>query len=140
MRLLWAVFCSRASIDRVTNNLSLLEVIEELTLEIPRGAPGPDGIPLQSHFVCTWGRDNWATPEQGDMQLKILDPSGGVLVTTDAAVDLQQSNLRMRVLTEMSGFKLNGDGVYSFEIGKKDASGAWLPVHSLPVLVRFQYS
>lgn len=132
MRHIWSVVCSKASIDRETNNISLFEVLESVQMQITGPFQYPGSVPLEATFVTLWARDNSAEPISAQSQIRILAPDRSVLGTIASAVDLQ-SNPRTRQITQLKGFPIVGSGPYEFEVAWRanDADG-WHVVSRVP--------
>ena len=66
---LWTIFCTRASTDSATNNISLFEIIEQIGLpradieKIPEAKDQPIAINVSGDLVTVFVRDDFETPE-----------------------------------------------------------------------------
>lgn len=65
MRLLWALSCETVSVDRESNRLSLVNIIDEVTVWSASDVKPPEGhsasfalIPFSLNVVAVWARDN----------------------------------------------------------------------------------
>jgi hypothetical protein len=64
----WTILCSRAVIDRDTNNMSLLEVIEQLTLGDASPPVEGEGLaPIQLELVTLWTRREMMNQRAGGL-------------------------------------------------------------------------
>ena len=73
----WTILCSRAVIDRDTNNMSLLEVIEQLTLGDASPPVEGEGLaPIQLELVTLWTRRRDDESESGRARIRFYRPSG----------------------------------------------------------------
>jgi hypothetical protein len=85
----WTVLCSRAVVDRDSNNASLENVIERVTIE---GQPPSDAaLPLPLDVMTLWTRTAPDQPCRGHMRLDCLFPSGKKFGEFTAVVNLEQS-------------------------------------------------
>jgi hypothetical protein len=70
MKVIWAVLCQNAVIDKYTNNISLFNIIEEIMVsaDVPQEESGEDfgvGIPVNMELVTLWTRSNQDVRERG---------------------------------------------------------------------------
>jgi hypothetical protein len=131
----WTVVCGRATTDKETNNISLLEVIEQLNLLGP--APDPSvriAVPIPFECVSLWSRSNLAEPEESLGRLKIIAPNGTELLVQEFPVNLSQ-DIRMRTQMRSIGLPLAGTGRYMFTVEIRRVSGEWNVVARIPVQV-----
>lgn len=143
-RHIWTVVCHKASIDSEDNNVSLLEVIELVTLyEDPNadnegeGAAAP-AISLR-HQVCTlWMRDSLETPERSYAQIRLQGPDGHEFGGATNPIDLR-FHRRTRITFHAQALPYKGPGLYEVlvEHGPEE-DGPWSLVASVPIEVRLE--
>ena len=142
MKVIWAILCERVAIDRETNNLSLFNVIEEVTVPaqpplslseaIPKGV-----IPATFELVVLWVRSDLDVPERGLGRIRILIPDVSEEITQEYEVDLSQF-LRLRARLRLPGIPAGGGGIYSFIIEGKPPGEDWTMMFDLPLRVVLQ--
>jgi len=147
LKVIWAVLCQTSVIDKETNNLSLFNVIEEITIpaEPPtgpvEGQPVLQGIAAVVDIVTLWARSNPDVPERGYGRLQFSSPSDqGVMIPRvlgEYEVDLSRY-LRLRHRTRMAGFPITGQGMYRFVIDSKSEDGDWETMFEVPLRVATQ--
>ncbi len=133
----WSILCTKASIDNQSNNVSLFEVIEQLTI---RGAPQSQEFLLPGTFelVSLWVRTDPAVPESAAMRIQLQRPDGSLKGGGTMDVNLT-SALRNRTLAKMNGLPLLGAGRYCFIVESKLASEAvWTLCARIPVEVAIE--
>jgi len=82
----WTAVCSRAVIDRESNNVSLQNIIDQISI---RGEPIPDSVvAVQVEVVTSWVRADFDVPSQATTRLTFLSPSGNVLGSFENDIDL----------------------------------------------------
>lgn len=135
MRHIWSVACSHAVVDRDSNNVSLLNVIEQLRIQ---EAPRPDAVlPFQLDVMTLWAREDLEVPETGNSRLKFVSPAGKTLCTFEAVVDLS-SHERSRAKLTFQGLPLRNSGIYKFRIEQKsEGATRWRKVSEIPLSVLF---
>ena len=145
MKVLWAILCESSVTDKDTNNVSLFNIIEEVTIQGPTPAvesePGSDSIvvPLGLNFVILWSRSNLEVPEKGQGRVRLLDPDGEVAPSREFEVDLTEF-LRMRVGSRLPGLPSGKEGEHLFRVEGKVPDSDWKQMFELPlrVIVRSQ--
>lgn len=133
----WTVVCSQAVIDRDTNNVSLHNVTEQLTI---REKPNPDASALiMLDIVTLWARSDLGIPAHGQSRLTFVSPSG----KTKAGpflfdIDLSEYR-RYRTRTRLHTLPVGEPGRYVFHIDYKDENGQrWRKVAAVPLEVTFE--
>jgi hypothetical protein len=132
---IWTVPCRLYIVDQQTNNVSLLDVLEELTLSPHAVDPGTGHprYPAVFNVVSLWARQNPAQPEVGKTRLCLLSPAGDSLMEITAEVSLQEFR-RLRHSWRIMGFPLAGTGRYHFRVERRaDADADWEEVARVPL-------
>jgi hypothetical protein len=132
MRHIYSILCTRAVVDQVSNNLTIVEVVERLSgpAVTEPTARGIIAIPLD--FVTLWARTNFHQGERSRARLRILGPNDADLGDAIAyAVDLEQFT-RVRNMTRFAGLPFSGQGVYNLVV-EMEAGTAWQEVARYPL-------
>lgn len=117
---IWTVLCSRSIIDAETNNISLVDVIEQVEL---KKAPKDSGkgsieeklvLPLTFTLVNFWVKEKDAKEFKGFLEIEFSDPRDKVLSTIGYVFDVPVANRRMRTRTIVAGLTVNESGIYKF--------------------------
>jgi len=133
----WTVVCSQAVIDRDTNNVSLHNVAEQITIQ---DRPDPDAsalIPLE--VVTLWARSDLSIPSRGQGRFTFVSPSGKTKVgPTLFDIDLSEYR-RYRTRTRLRVLPVGEPGRYIFRVDYKDENGQrWRKVAAVPLEVTFE--
>src|SRR5688572_16338973 len=100
---IWSVLCQNALVDRNTNTISLIEVVEDLTLYGQAPPAGGQGIiPIQCSLVSTWERLPSDQPTRGTVRFRKLRPNGEFEGDQEYAVDLTATP-RSRTIARIGG-------------------------------------
>lgn len=126
-RLLWALTCQRAIIDRETNTASYIDAVEQVQVQ---GFPAVFVPPLC--VASLWKRDR-DSDEVLNLRIRLLAPSGQE-VTSFRPDEVRMTSPRYRMNVMFSGFPIKEEGEYSFEIDLL-AGKSWKVVCSLPITV-----
>jgi hypothetical protein len=135
MRHVWSVLSTTSLIDQTSNNVSLLEVLEQVTLFVDIDPPLDERIvfPLQASLTTMWWRSEMNTPESFRMRVNIVGPSGPVPETFEQQVDLIDFR-RSRNTYSYRGIPYLGFGIYEFSIEVLDeGKGIWQQMASVPL-------
>lgn len=134
----WSVLCTRSLIDRETNNISLIDVVEQMTINAPPPPEGAEGLaPLQFELVSLWSRRHDDKPVQGRARIRFFRPSGPVGAVTEISVDLMTFR-RTRARSRISGLPIREAGRHSFEVDVWDEEHKeWRGVARIPIEVAF---
>jgi hypothetical protein len=127
----WTVVCTRALIDRDTNNISLVEVLEQLTVA---GAL-PETINLVMEIVTLWERHDLDAPARGRAQVRLVTPDGQLANPLQYDVDLT-THVRTRSRVQVPGFPFRGFGRYEFRLELQPDGGVdWHEVSRTPLQI-----
>ncbi|MFC2052873.1 hypothetical protein ACFLV7_01045 [Chloroflexota bacterium] len=131
----WTVICSKAVIDRTTNNVSLQTVLEQLEI---KGEPKPDGlVPMQFDVMSLWSRSDDNKPCEGFVRLTYVSPSGKALINIEGKINLLNTE-RFRSNIHSQGIPIGEGGRYKFKVDlQQEGEKEWSQVASIPFTVIF---
>ena len=115
---LWTVVALRAIVDAATNNASIVDVLEQLNLPplpAPKDPKKRQAVPIRIAVMTLWRRSDPRLPESTNTRLALKGPSGKTLITIDSVLDMRK-HLRMRAISHLNGFPVDGSGTYRFEL------------------------
>jgi hypothetical protein len=144
MRHLWSVVCVRAILDKYTNRISLLEILDEFALDpgqvVPETLEERGALPIHLEVATQWERTDYGTPESGTCFLEVYSPNGELTGSGKLAVDLVAAP-RSRVILRFDAFRLAGLGKYRFVISKEEEGQSGRePVTEVPLYVKWDES
>lgn len=136
----WSVFCSSSAIDRDSNQVSLFDLVEQISVQLMEAPPAGEKVIIPARFqvVTLWTRGDAAEPATGVSRLRLVAPSGEELLKSEYDVDLTEHQLR-RVRLNLAGMPYVGDGRYHFRVELKD-DDQWQVVGDIPVRFAVQLS
>lgn len=142
MRHLWTIVCLRAVLDRYTNRLSLLEVIDELTIvagqKVPSSLEEKAALPLHLEVATQWERSDLKIPEGGEYRIELVTPTQETGAVGELRVDLTAAP-RSRVILRFDRLPLAGLGRYRFVVHKKeDGQSDWEVVDEVPLYLKLE--
>lgn len=138
-RHVWTVLCSNTSVDKATNNVTLFEAVEGLSLPPEVPADRDVAIQLELVLVTLWSRTNPAVPEAGNGRFRLVAPEDQTLMTGEHDLSLGGQYIRSRNFSRLRNLPLHGPGFYEFVIEYRVAGEQeWVEATRVPLEVRFQ--
>ncbi len=132
----WTVLCSRSVIDSERNNISLLDVIEQINVVGP--APPPGNVLLQSELVSLWARSDPKTPANSEGRIRLIGPDGKQLTQSLFPVNLTAFE-RLRTRATISVIPILSSGRYWIAVDlRENGEDAWKEVARVPVNVFYE--
>jgi hypothetical protein len=132
---IWSVLCSRSVIDSETNNVSIQDVIEQITVN---AEPVENGfLPFPFELITLWGRKESNEPAKGMERVTFVTPSGKAEVVSEAEIDLSNVE-RNRHRVRFPGLPISEGGKYYFKVEVKNGNNNWKPVSAIPLKVIFK--
>lgn len=138
----WTVLCRKGVIDSDSNNISLLEVLEQVNIVGTPPVEKEEGaIPGEYEIVSLWGRANYNEPARGMVKYVIGYRSGDIEKTSKeqiVEIDMTGHN-RSRSILKLPLVPIHGEGLHRINVSLKiEGQHEWREVTSLPYEVRFQ--
>lgn len=133
IRHVWSVYCANSVIDKASNNVTLIEVIERIEVG-PQSDPDQQMLlPIISNLVTLWSRRQVDTPVRGRVKTQFHDPSGAVMGEWEYDVDLTVER-RTRNRARLPGLQVRGSGIHEWRILVwDDGDSAWEEVAAVPI-------
>ena len=125
VRHVWSVLCAKSSIDKETNNVSLFEVLEQLTVNVGKedvakakeaAVTEGFGVPVDFEIVTLLDREVIKGKLGSALTAEIIDPSGKQLRSFSHAFEFTEGKRRMRVQIRAKGFPVTASGMYRLVI------------------------
>ena len=144
MKVIWAILCQNAIVAQESNNVSLIEVIDELTVPAPPPRRSQEsteeiGLLFDARLVILWSRDDLGTPESGTSRTRLVDPDGRESLSPEIEIDLTNF-LRSRSIGRFGAFPFSPtrEGEHLFKIEVRTPASEWVQVAELPLLIQIQ--
>lgn len=135
----WTLVCTKAVIDQQSQNLSIHDVIDEMTVEITTKEKVPDDfvVPVPFVIVSVWERSQMDVPEDKEScQFRIVNPKGKELSNFEQVFSMLGPHVRSRVIVNVQGMPMQGAGRYEIQVlGKKGTR--WQKVATVPLVLKF---
>jgi hypothetical protein len=140
LKVLWALLCQGAIVDKTTNNLSAFNIIEQVAVPVPPpDARLPEVVPVDAvpalfQFVILFGRSDPEVPELGRARLHAVKPDGIRAEPQEFEVDLQQFP-RNRSMFRIPGIPATTAGDFLFLVDGLADDANWIELFRLPIAV-----
>jgi hypothetical protein len=140
---LWSVLCATTMVDRETNSLSLMNLVDQLNIdkELQSIKKLPINIPINFEMVSLFQRlDKWEEKElEIDSVIELLDPQGKLLTHFDFKINFPKGAKRLRYRLKISSVMMTTEGQYQLILKIKDGN-LLREVTKLPLDIKFQNS
>ena len=135
IRHIWSVICMQAVIDKDTNLISLINVVEQLN--IPE-KPSPEKVVgFNLEMVSYWVRESPNVSEKAKGRVLFVSPSGLILKSIDYEIDLSTYE-RLRSRSRIVNFPAPESGQYMFKVEfSSEKAKKWKQVASVPLQINF---
>lgn len=144
MKHIWSVLCRRSVIDNETNNISLYDALEEVSVGVKvkqQVAPIPEviNIAIDYEVVSLWMREDSDSRVQADTEIEIIQPDGKVAKTFPQKIDLPEKMRRFRTRYRINGLTVSTQGTYWFKIKIKETNEKqFRTVSEIPLEIKIQ--
>ena len=123
----WTILCGSSSVDQQTNNLSLFNLIDQVSLNIKREdwekamSEGKKGFLARTQFeiITLWEKGDLEDEISAEAEIRLIDPKGNVLHKQPYQFNFAKQVKRHRQRLTWNGMKLTQAGIYTFSINIK---------------------
>jgi len=138
---IWSLLCRRSVIDSETNNLSLYDILEQLTVDVKIKKGGEDkvtkiNIPIEYEVISFWIKPPKIKESKSGIKLEIINPDGKIEKTFEQPLEIPKDKRRLRSRIRIKGFVADKAGNYIFRINYKEgAKGQYIKAADIPLEV-----
>jgi hypothetical protein len=133
----WAILCERAIVDRETDQLSLIDVLEDLEIDfLPKGSTEKTFYPFGIYLVTYWKKYETSINIE-KIRVVINNPLGENFLQAEFPFPDNTPTLNHVHTIHFPGLPIVAEGDYTFKIEvPSDIEGQWNEVNSviLPVI------
>ena len=130
---MWSILCTKTLIDSEKNNISIIEIIEELSVE---NFTKPGIIQIDYEIMSLWYRDKTKKKESVEYKINLVTPSGTGKGGPDVKCVFESGIQRNRPRVVFEAFPLEELGIYKFQILEKKSNDKFLEVAFIPITVK----
>lgn len=115
------ILCAKSIVEAESSNISLIELIEAITISIPQPLPQdkPTALPFGFEVVSFWTKEKDADDAQIDLKLEAIDPKGNVLNSHSGIFTFPKDKDSMRFIFKIAGFNVTESGIYLLRLSYK---------------------
>lgn len=145
IRHIWSVLCGSSIVDQDTNNMTLNNLIEEVTVTVgkeqveakEKNKTRGYAIPAQMWLVTRFMRKSQSALSF-DIRFELLNPKGEVLSTLNqSAVEVKKGITNLRIRTMISPLLVDMEGGYTIQVSIRDSvEPNFIVVDRVPLLVK----
>lgn len=143
MKVIWAILCQSAVVDQDSNQISLFNIIDELTFSgappVATGEPEPDPIlvPMDMELVVVWARSDPETPESVRGRTRLVGLDRSEILTEEREIGLDEA-IHVRWFHDLTDIPYLGEGEYLLKVDAKTPGSDWQEMFELPLWVSIQ--
>jgi len=119
MKHIWSILCQKSIIDQDTNQISLINSLEQLNL--PKNFFGKTFL-MEIHLISYFFTDKVAQEDELEQTVAILDPQGNKLKELNSPIKMNKNSNKFRLRTIFDGINLTIPGVYKFTMSVKQGN------------------
>lgn len=129
---IWSVLCSKGALDTQTNQISLLDVLEQASATLPAEPTSEESLHLPCQLIGLWARADPAKPEKAQCAVHLDLPDG--TATDRAVMDIDLSTTtRFRSTFRMEGIPLQNGSLEFVVEHRPSADSDWAEVARIPM-------
>src|SRR5262249_54259531 len=140
--------CYKGVLDQYTNQVSLLDVIENIIAKPLEPLPSMIDaqakdvrVPINLHLVTLWIRSSFAVPEECNTRVRLITPTGEDKRSGEQIMKVDLKNhLRSRSFVRIESLPFRGEGFYYFIVERNEAPDVWRTVAEVPLEFRLEAS
>lgn len=137
---IWSVLCYKGCIDKFTEQISLLDVVE--VLAVPSESSPTElmetGLDVSLQLVSLWTRSKIEIPEVVHTRLSLQMPDGSIAERDEMEVDLRECR-RIRTFFKMAALPFRGIGLHMLIVEQRgEVEDCWRPVASIPLEIEIE--
>lgn len=117
----WTILCRFTSVDRDSNNLSILGILEELGVKQTSPNGDPVVVPIDVELISLWEKVKDDIDAAGKVKVEYVDPQGKILNTINYEVTIGPKLKRMRQRGKIQGLQLTVPGNYFFRVYARES-------------------
>jgi len=143
MKHIWSVLCGKSIIDSQKNNISLIDVLEQLNIKLPsegiaQASEKGITIPISFDIVSLWMKDSEEKSEEVMVEIGMNDPENKELSSYNQSLRIPATHQRVRSVFHIERLSIFRPGVHKIRVKvKKKQDGREQIVAELPLDIRF---
>ena len=140
---IWSILCRKSIVDNETNNISINDVFEQLSVDLKVKKDDVDklkliNIPIEFEVVSMWVKND-KTNLKGNLNVEILNPKGAVVKNFEQPLEMPETMKRLRSRLRIMGLVVEQPGDYIFKISfKEEGQKLYKAVAEIPLEINLK--
>jgi hypothetical protein len=128
---IWTLVCEQALVDRFSNNLTIINVVEQFSITLERIGEAPaeevtPTVPCTFTVVTMWHRSDPSVEEESSVRVRLVSPSGKLVTKEqELRLELKGERTRARHIANYRGVPISENGDYKVQAQRLEKSGRW---------------
>lgn len=148
MKHAWSILCQRSIIDQRSNNISLIDVLEQLNINVSPEQVAKESeegivIPINFDIVSLWTKDGEENKVANfEVVVEFDDPRGKELKSFTKSIEVAQNYQRMRTQMRIERLQIFESGIHMVRVSIKEGKQEKKTqiVAELPLQIKFVLS
>lgn len=143
---IWSILSESSVIDQDTNNVSLINIVEELQVTLPKGkvlsaSNNVNLVSMKCELVSLWKSLEVGKEHVMEIKVSLYDPSNKQVLNEEPALKLhfQKGIERFRSRVRFDALPITTPGTYTFKLYAKDNKN-FIPISETPFSVKIALS
>lgn len=141
VKYLWTILCRRSIEDSKTRTISIFEILEQITIQVPKdllenvkiNSGEKFGIPLEYEIISMWERDDVKVNPNVSTIIEIIDPSGEIVQKVEQPLPFGDGKRNVRLTGKVQGLPVTKSGVYRYKVRLKEGDIISEPKGDIPL-------
>jgi len=121
---IWSILCRKSIVDNETNNISINDVFEQLSVDLKIKKDDADklkqiNIPIGFEVISMWVKND-KTNFKGNLNVEIFNPKGIVVRNFEQPLEMPETMKRLRSRLRIMGLVVEEPGDYIFKVNVKE--------------------
>jgi hypothetical protein len=142
----WSILCKKALVDNTTNIISLLEILEKLTVDFNAVTPVPTPTTLPNEFAMPFDfelvsmiSDISEKNKNPFVKIELFNAQKEKIGETENKLEIPAGAKKLRSRAIFNAIKIKGEGVYSFKVNlKENEKDTYKQVAEIPLEVEIK--
>ncbi len=122
---IWSILCRKSVIDNETNNLSMFDVLEQISVDVNLNKEKQEkfikiNVPIDYEVISFWVKPEGVEVYKGEINIEVVNPDGKVEKAFAQPLDIPEDKKRLRSRMRIKGFVAEKSGVHIFRVSYKD--------------------
>jgi hypothetical protein len=128
--------CERVIVEQATNTISLIALLNDVTVPIPAGGEIPmnAAAPQRWYVVSMWHRQSDESDRRFEQRVELIGPSGQTIVNAHASLTFPAGLIHRNVVT-IEGFPIGLAGDYILRLSLREPDQEWVTRAEYPLKV-----